>query len=194
MPGTVSIASPWWVNLLILIPLVPFLLFRKDKMHIGGKRLVVSALFAVAFGFVEAAVVVYLRASTGMLPGQRGHAPVAFPETLLRIEVVREAATMVMLGTIAVLAGRNVKERAVAFLWTFAVWDIFYYLWLAVTIGWPNSLLNTDLLFLIPVPWFAQVWFPLLVSSLTIAGVWLCSRKAASARRPALQEQSPFGA
>ncbi len=175
MSGFVLPATPWWVNLFILVPVVPYLLSRKEKICIGRKRLLVTALFGAAFGFVEAAVVVYLRAATGLWPGPQVKALAAFPETLLRIECFREAATMIMLGGIALLAGKSAKEKGIVFLWTFAVWDIFYYVWLRLTIGWPTSLISSDVLFLIPAPWVAQVWFPLLVSGLTVLVIWFRS-------------------
>lgn len=175
MPAFQLFATPWWANLLILIPVVPYLLSRREKIQIGRKRLLIAALFGIAFGFVEAAVVVYLRFATGLWPGPQAGAFITLPESLLRIECFREAATMIMLGVIALLSGQSIKAKTVAFLWTFAVWDIFYYVWLRLTIGWPTSLMNSDLLFLIPVPWVAQVWFPLLVSSLTAVVIWFRS-------------------
>jgi hypothetical protein len=175
MSGFVLFATPWWVNLLILIPIVPYLLSKEDKIRIGKKRLLTAALIGIAFGFVEAAVVVYLRAATGVLPGSPANTLAAFPEILLKIECFREAATIIMLGGIALLTAQSTKGRAVAFLWIFAFWDIFYYLWLRVTIGWPSSLINSDVLFLIPTPWVAQVWFPILVSGLTALVIWFRS-------------------
>jgi hypothetical protein len=175
MSGIVLLATPWWVNLFILIPVVPYLLLKKEKLRIRRKRLLVVALFAVAFGFVEAAVVVYLRAATGLWPSPPVKALVAAPDSLLRIECFREAATMIMLGAVALLAGKSAKEKGVVFLWTFAVWDIFYYVWLRLTIGWPTSLISSDMLFLIPAPWVAQVWFPMLVSGLTVLVIWFRS-------------------
>ena len=175
MSGFVLFATPWWVNLLILAPAVPFLLSRKAKLGIGRKRLLVTAIFGAAFGFVEAAVVVYLRADAGLWPSPQERTVSAFPASLLTVECVREAATMIMLGVIAWIAAQRLREKAVAFLWTFALWDFTYYVWLRVSIGWPTSLINPDLLFLIPVPWVAQVWFPLLVSGLTAMAIWLRS-------------------
>jgi len=172
MSGFVFFATPWWVNLLILAPAVPYLLSRRAKIRLGSRLLLVTALFGAAFGFVEAAVVVYLRAALGLLQGAPVKALAAFPEPLLRIECFREAATIVMLGCIALLAAQKLREKAVVFLWTFAFWDFFYYVWLRLTIGWPTSLIDTDLLFLIPSPWMAQVWFPMLVSALTAAVIW----------------------
>ncbi len=172
MSGFALLATPWWVNLLILIPVVPYLTSRKEKIHVGKKRLLVTALFAIAFGFVEAAVVVYLRAATGLWPGPPAKA-VTLPAALLRIECLREAATIIMLGVIAFFAGQRAKEKFISFLWIFALWDFSYYIWLRLTIGWPTSLLNTDVLFLIPVLWVAQVWFPMLVSGLTALVIWL---------------------
>ena len=109
---------------------------------------------------MEAAFVVYLR----------------FPHTLLTIEMVREAATIVMLVSIALLTGVRPIEQWAVFQWTFAIWDISYYAGLWATVRWPTSLKDLDILFLIPVPWLAQVWYPLLVSSLTLIVVGL-SRK-----------------
>jgi hypothetical protein len=175
MPDLVLFARPWWVNLFFLVPAAPFFL-PQQMVRLHRKQLLIAALFGIAFGFVEAAVVVYLRAAIGLSPGPPTKALSSFPQGLLKIECFREAATMIMLGSIAQITGRNICERIAAFLWTFAFWDIFYYVWLRVTIGWPAHLNDTDILFLIPVPWIAQVWFPLLVSSLAALAVWLrCS-------------------
>ncbi len=168
-------ATPWPVNLLILIPFAAYFYFvRSRKLQIGKSKLIILAIFAAAFGFIESAVVTYLRVAVGLLSpstyqpvqilnGLEGH--------LFLIEFFREAATLVILICIAFLAVPHKRERVAAFLWSFAVWDIFYYFWLYVLIGWPWSLANTDVLFLIPVAWLAPVWFPLLVSILTIAAV-----------------------
>lgn len=185
-------AHPWWVNLLILVPLVMFLLWRRDGLDLTPRKKLAIAGFALAFGFVEAAVVVYLRAALGDLPGYQGtladirrlaassqqSPPVPFPQSLLTVEVIREAATMVMLISIAFLAAPRSRERWAAFLWAFAIWDITYYAGLWAMVGWPSSLKSTDVLFLIPVPWVAQVWYPLLVSVLTVLAVAGAKRSA----------------
>lgn len=173
MQGFVPWATPWWVNSLLLIPAVPLLLSQWERIGVGRLRLAVAALAGIAFGFVEAAAVVYLRAATGLWPGPPEKALTVFPAALLRIECMREAATLILLLGLAWLAGQNARQRVSAFLWAFAFWDASYYLWLRVTIGWPTSPLNMDVLFLIPVPWLAQVWFPLLVSGLTALAVAL---------------------
>jgi len=172
MPAVVPFATPWWVNLLILAPMVPWLLSLKERTRLGARRLGIAAFFGIAFGFVEAAVVVYLRAALGLAPGAEAKALFPLPANLLRIETIREVATVIMLAGIAWLAGQNIRERVTAFLWTFAFWDAFYYVWLRATIGWPVSLLDFDVLFLIPTPWVSQVWFPLLIDGLTVVAVW----------------------
>ncbi|OGF63512.1 hypothetical protein A2926_00875 [Candidatus Giovannonibacteria bacterium RIFCSPLOWO2_01_FULL_44_40] len=155
--------------------------------------LVVSGLFGIAFGFVEASVVVYLRAAVGLLPGyggtlsdvarlsadiyQQAQILSELPKSLLVIELFREAATMIMLASVALMAVKSLRERWAIFLWTFAIWDIFYYVGLWATVRWPSSLLTLDVIFLIPVPWFSQAWFPILVSVLTMITVVL-ARKA----------------
>ena len=87
---------------------------------------------------------------------------------ILIIEIFREAATIAMLFTFAWLVGKKVREKAAIFLLSFAVWDIFYYVFLYILLGWPASLLTMDILFLIPLPWVAPVWVPLLASTIMI--------------------------
>jgi hypothetical protein len=193
-------AQPWWVNLLILIPLATYFAFRRQRRLLSWTQLIPLAVFALAFGFVEAAVVVYLRAAVGLLPGFTGtlsqlqNAPQGyeqaksisqFPPSLLLIEMYREAATMIMLVSVALLAASRAIARWAAFLWTFALWDIAYYAGLWATVHWPTSLTDLDVLFLIPVPWMAQVWFPLLVSGLTVLAIALSSAGAPNSGKPA---------
>jgi hypothetical protein len=73
-----------------------------------------------------------------------------------------------MLVIIAYLTGGSWIEKGVFFLWTFAFWDLFYYLSLYILIKWPPKLSTIDVLFLIPKPWIAPVWFPIGVSGFTI--------------------------
>jgi hypothetical protein len=139
------------------------------------RRALWLALFGIAMAAVESAVVVYLRAlHTGVAPFsvlQYG-----LPAEILAIEVAREAATLVMLVTVASLAGRNAWEGLLYFALAFGVWDIFYYVWLWVFIGWPSSLLAWDVLFLIPVPWLGPVIAPVIVSLCLVGGgLWLLS-------------------
>lgn len=183
------IAEPWWVNLLVLVPPFAYFRWRRGGVALAPWQLLTSGLFAVAFGFVEAVVVVYLRAATGLLPGYQGtlsdvirrsgefyqqsQAINQFPQSLLTLEVFREAATILMLFSVALLTASKAISRAAAFLWTFAVWDITYYAVLWTTVRWPLSLRDPDVLFLIPRPWISPVWYPLLVSALAILAVLL---------------------
>ncbi len=178
MSGFIPFASPWWVNLLILIPPAIFIWFRRSGLKLNRNQLVFSAAFGIMFGLVEAAVVVYLRAAIGLLAGSPASEMLAnMPRGLVATELLREAATIFMLLCVALLAAPKARERTAAFLWTFAFWDIFYYVWLRLITGWPGSLTAPDVLFLLPVPWLAQVWFPVLVSLLTVLAV-LFSRTA----------------
>ncbi len=181
-------AHPWWVNLLALIPFITYAALRRKQSLLNWRRLTTLAIFAASFGFVEAAVVVYLRAATGLLPGYTGtlselqHSSTGyrqeqsisqFPQSLLTIEVYREAATMIVLVSVTLLTASSTSARCAAFLWLFALWDIAYYAGLWLTVRWPASLTDLDVLFLIPVPWIAQVWFPLAVSGLTVLAIAL---------------------
>jgi hypothetical protein len=118
---------------------------------------------------LEGVVVVYLRKALGILDIESNKVSVEkFPKRFLNIELTREAATIIMLVAIAYLVGSTWLERGIFFLWTFAFWDLFYYLSLYILIKWPPTFKTIDVLFLIPVPWIAPVWFPISVSSLTI--------------------------
>jgi hypothetical protein len=112
------------------------------------------------------------------------------PKSFLTVEIVREAATIIMLISVALLTVSAARERWAIFLWAFAVWDVFYYVGLRATVGWPSSLLTPDVLFLIPVPWFSQVWFPILVSALTLVAIAL-AKKPASGCETVTAEPSP---
>ena len=174
-----ALATPLWVNLLVLAPLVSFYFWRRTGLAFPSRTLAVAATFGVAFGFVEAAVVVYLRLGLGLVPLGNVKYPLPLqdvPHHLLAIEVAREVATIVMLVSLALLVARRARERWAMFLYVFALWDIAYYAGLWVTIGWPSSLLSDDILFLIPVPWISNVWYPLLVSGLSVAAVLAASR------------------
>jgi len=124
-------------------------------------------LFAVTMAYLESAVVVYLRAL--YYPEGFGFPLVVIIDRMAAIEVGREAATVVMLIAVAALGGASRWERFAFFCFTFGVWDIFYYAWLRVFLGWPSSLSTVDVLFLIPVPWIGPVLAPLLVSLCLIA-------------------------
>jgi len=132
-------------------------------------KLTLLAVFGIAMAHLEGVVVVYLRRALGMLDSESNKESVEKIEPrYLAIEMTREAATIIMLVVIAYLAGNTWIEKGLFFLWTFAFWDLFYYLSLYILIKWPPTFKTIDVLFLIPKPWIAPVWFPIGVSSLTI--------------------------
>ena len=141
-------------------------------------RAVTVLSFGVAFGYVEASVVVYLRgalgvASENLFPVQQA---VGDPGRLVAIEAGRELATLVMLAAVGILAGAGRWERLAWTAVAFGAWDITYYGWLFVFIGWPPSLSTWDVLFLLPAPWVGPVWAPIAVS-LALIGVGLAAAR-----------------
>lgn len=132
-------------------------------------RLAVVAAFAIAMAWVESAVVFYLRRLVDRLdPYQPNPLPVA--GDIGGAELVRELATMIMLLAVGWLAGHTPRARFGYFVAAFGVWDIFYYVFLRIMTGWPHSLLDWDILFLIPLPWWGPVLAPVLIALLMIAG------------------------
>jgi hypothetical protein len=146
------------------------------------KRVPVIILWSVAFAFVESAVVEYLRAiyyplaEGGFLFPVKtiGQLQIMGEEHIRRlvIEFGREAATLVMLATVGMIAATNRRTAWAYFMIAFGVWDIFYYVWLRVFLNWPPDIMTMDLLFLLPVPWVAPVLAPVLISiALVVSGL-----------------------
>lgn len=132
-------------------------------------KLLLLVVFGIAMAHLEGVVVVYLRKALGMLDSESNKESIEkFPDRYLKIEMTREAATIIMLVVIAYLVGGSWIEKGVFFLWTFAFWDLFYYVSLYILIKWPPKLTTIDVLFLIPKPWIAPVWFPIGISAITI--------------------------
>jgi hypothetical protein len=133
------------------------------------RRWTAVVVFAFAMALLEAAVVTYLRTFLDRVdPYQPSPLPV--PVWLMHIEIAREVATVVMLGTVAWLAGRNWRTRFGYFLTAFGAWDIFYYMFLAPMSGWPRSLLDWDVLFLIPLPWWGPVLASVWIAAIMVIG------------------------
>ena len=118
---------------------------------------------------LEGVVVVYLRKALGILDPESNKAAIKnFPERYVLIEQTREAATIIMIVTLSFVVGKTWLDKLIVFFWVFAFWDLFYYVSLYLLIKWPPTFKTIDVLFLIPRPWIAPVWFPIGISSMTI--------------------------
>ncbi len=144
-------------------------------------------LFSIAFGYLEASVVVYGRTiytplQHELMAGRpmndlfplidsellQTRAPEAF--RMLLMEIAREAATLLMLAAVALMSTRTRSAAAAAYAVAFGVWDITFYLFLRLLTGWPASFTTWDLLFLLPLPWVGPVWSPVVVALSLIVG------------------------
>lgn len=134
------------------------------------KTLIFITIFSIAMGFLESSVVVYLREL--YYPGGNLFPLVPMKTNIIIIELLRESATLIMLLSAGFLAGRNFSTRFAWFIYSFAIWDIFYYFFLKLILNWPESLLTWDILFLLPTLWTGPVIAPLIISlSMIIFGV-----------------------
>jgi hypothetical protein len=140
------------------------------------KRFGIVSLYAIGMAWVESAVVVYLRVLIGRVDPYQAN-PLPISVGLGWIELGREAATLLMLCTVGWLAGQTWRSRAGYALIAFGVWDIFYYAFLVPMTGWPQSLLDWDVLFLLPLPWWGPVLAPALISVLLILGGTLAAAR-----------------
>jgi hypothetical protein len=139
------------------------------------KRWLTVVVFAIAMAWVESAVVFYLRTLSNRIDPYQTE-PLPPVAGLASVELVREAATLLMLFTVGMLAGKNWRSRWGYAAIAFGVWDIFYYVFLKVITGWPNSLTDWDVLFLLPLPWWGPVIAPVLIATLMILWGTLASQ------------------
>lgn len=167
----------------------------------GGSRyqanLAFLISFGIAFGFVEAAVVYYLRLlityrfagalshyrillNLGFITFVRPANSLLLNSRLTTVEITREVATIIMLASLAFVSARAWRQRIGAFLVAFACWDLSYYLFLKIVDHWPASLMTKDVYFLIPVVWIGPVITPLVISTaMLLGGSWLYLKSTA---------------
>lgn len=143
---------------------------KQIELSEGARNLArwwIVAIFAAAMAWVEAAVVLYLRTLVHRIdPYQANPLPVI--GNLGEAELVREAATLIMLLMVGILAGGSWRHRLGYSAIAFGIWDILYYLFLRVLCGWPRSVLDWDILFLVPLPWWGPVLAPVSIAALMI--------------------------
>ena len=149
--------------------------------HLSARtRWAVVMTFAIAMAWLEAASVFYIRTLVGRIePYQANPLPINGP--LGEVEVWREAATLVMIATLGLLAGRTWRHRAGYAAMVFGTWDIFYYVFLHVISGWPRTLVDWDVLFLLPLPWWGPVIAPVSIAVVLI--IWGTLATQAGERR-----------
>jgi len=129
-------------------------------------KLIFLSIFSIAMAYVESSVVVYLRMI--YYPGGFSFPLKQIQLTILVVELFREAATIVMLFTVSLLSSKILMERIAYFIFSFGIWDIFYYVFLKIILDWPKSILDWDILFLMPVPWVGPVLAPVVISIILI--------------------------
>ena len=133
------------------------------------EKFLLLAFFGIAMAYLEAVVVVYLRKALGIIESESNIVSLEnFPKRYIFIERTREVATILLLIILTLLVGETWLEKLVVFFWTFAFWDLFYYLSLFLLIKWPPNLTTLDVLFLMPRPWIAPVWVPIGISLITV--------------------------
>jgi hypothetical protein len=130
-------------------------------------RWAIVAAFAIAMAWVEAASVFYIRALVGRIEPYQAD-PLPINGALGYVELWREGATLVMIATVGLLAGRTWRRRAGYAALAFGAWDIFYYVFLRLISGWPRSLFDWDILFLLPLPWWGPVLAPVSIALVMI--------------------------
>jgi hypothetical protein len=144
-------------------------------------RWAIVMAFAIAMAWVEAASVLYIRTLVGRIEPYQAN-PLPMPGVLGNVELWREAATLVMFATLGLLAGRTWRRRAGYAALAFGAWDIFYYVFLRLISGWPRTLFDWDILFLLPLPWWGPVLAPVSIALVMILWGTLATQSGDEAR------------
>jgi len=126
------------------------------------KRFIPASIFGIAFGFLEAIVVVYLREI--YYPNGFSFPLTLLDPQMLKVEIVREFCTIIMIASVGWMLGKTSGEKFSFFIFVFGVWDIFYYVALKIFLDWPETILEWDVLFLIPITWIGPVLAPVICS------------------------------
>ena len=140
-------------------------------------RWAIVVAFAIAMAWVEAASVFYIRALVDRIEPYQAD-PLPMHGALGNVELWREAATLVMIATLGLLAGRTWRRRAGYAALAFGAWDISYYVFLRLISGWPRTLLDWDILFLLPLPWWGPVLAPVSIALVMILWGTLATQSA----------------
>src|SRR5215831_2661853 len=149
--------------------------------HVSERtRWAIVVAFAIAMAWVEAACVFYIRALVDRIEPYQAH-PLPMNAALGSVELWREASTLVMIAALGVLAGRTWRRRAGYAAIAFGAWDIFYYVFLHLISGWPRTLMDWDILFLLPLPWWGPVLAPVSIALVMILWGTLATRSRETA-------------
>ena len=141
-------------------------------------RWLAVVIFAAGMAWVEAGCVYYLRVLTNRLEPYQVD-PLPLQGLIAQVELVREGATLLMLLMVGVLAARAWPKRLAYALIAFGTWDIFYYAFLRMMDEWPRTLLDWDILFLLPLPWWGPIIAPMSIAALMIVGGTLATQTTA---------------
>jgi len=147
------------------------------------RRWTVVIAFAIAMAWVEAASVFYIRTLVDRIEPYQPD-PLPMHGALGSVELWREAATLVMIATVGLLAGRTWRSRAGYAAIAFGTWDLFYYVFLRLMSGWPRTLLDWDILFLLPLPWWGPVLAPASIAAVMIVWGTLATQSADGSTDP----------
>jgi len=133
--------------------------FRLNSLK---RQLTWLAVWGGTLGMIEAAVVIYLRSI--YYPNGFQFPPLPFGDALVKVELAREFASILILWATAELIAQSFHRKFAVFMILFGAWDIFYYVFLKIFLNWPESIFTWDILFLIPKVWAGPVLAPILVS------------------------------
>ncbi len=143
-----------------------------------SRKILWLTIWGLAFGFIEAAVVIYLRKI--YYPEGFGFPAVFAYTDISVVELIREFMTLIIMWAVAEVSYRSLQAKLAVFMILFGIWDVFYYAVLKFFTKWPENFTTWDILFLLPSPWVGPVWAPILVAlSLAVAGVVLLKKHEA---------------
>lgn len=158
---------------------------RRRGMTVLSYLITLLAL-CIAMAYIDALASFYVR---GMI--QAGHEGAEFatgavqemPQRIISLELTRQAAFVLVLLTVAIVAGRNGLQQAGSFIFCVGAWIVLRYIAIRALTDWPASLVELDAVIFLPEPLYAPIWMTLILGlALGATGVLLI-RSGAARRR-----------
>jgi hypothetical protein len=149
--------------------------------------LIAIAALCIAIGYVDAVATFYVR---GMLEvSQEGGnfaqaVTEAMPPRIVALEQTRQAATVLVLVAMAIVAGRNLQQQFGTAFYALGGWIVLRYAAIRTITDWPAGLADIDTVLYLPHAVYAPVWMPIVIGlGVAAIGVTLIRAGALALRK-----------
>lgn len=149
--------------------------------------LIALTALCIAIAYVDAVATFYVRGMQQIAQHGGDFAQAvteAMPPRIVTLEQTRQAATVLVLVTVAVVAGRNLQQQFGTAFFALGGWIVLRYAAIRTITDWPTALTDVDTVIFLPDPVYAPVWMPIVIGlGVAAIGVTLVRGGALAMRR-----------